>query len=383
MLALATLGRSMTGENHCERDVAYLRLAARLALRGHGRAEPNPLVGCVIVNDDDTIVGWGYHARFGGLHAEIEALRRAGSAAKNATCYVTLEPCNHTGKTGPCTAALIDAGVRRVVIGRRDTTELAAGGAEQLCAAGIDVCILDHAPQVRHIAAPFFHHVETGRPWVVAKWAQTLDGCIATRTGDSQWISCLRSRAMVHRQRGRIDVIMTGIGTVLHDNPTLNARCRTVRRVARRVVVDPNLEIPMSSKLVQTAGDIPVTVFCTESAYSDQLTLVQELKDAGVDVVACGSGDEVTLETMLKLLATDYRVFTVLVEAGAGLMGRLFDQQLINEAWVFIGPTFLGDEQALSPARGRTVNELTAGVHLDLIDCRRRDTDVMLRYRVR
>lgn len=354
-----------------------------MALRGHGGAEPNPLVGCVLVNDSGVTVGWGYHRTFGGPHAEIEALARAGSAANGATCYVTLEPCNHTGKTGPCAQALIDAGVKHVVIGRRDTTEHGCGGAEHLRTAGVDIRFVEDDRFVRSVSDPFFHRLENDRPWVIAKWAQTLDGMIASRTGDSQWISSLRSRAMVHRQRGRVDVMLTGIGTVQHDDPMLTARCGRVRRVARRVVIDPNLEISPDSKLVRTAGDTPVTVFCSQKSLSDRASKAHKLEAHNVEVIACSIGDEVDLDRVLQLLVERYDAATVLVESGPGLMGRLVAQSLVNEAWVFVGPLLFGDEQAVSAARGRTVQQLTDGIALDLIDQRRRGDDVMLRYRVR
>lgn len=374
----------MSSPNDSRRDTEYLRQAARLAIRGHGRVEPNPLVGCLIVDDyDDEIVGWGYHRKFGDAHAEIEALRRAGDRASGATCFVTLEPCSHTGKTGPCADALIEAGVRRVVIGRRDSTAEAAGGAERLADAGVDVCICDHDLHVHSVTEPFFHRVATKRPWVVAKWAQTLDGRIATRTGDSQWISSARSRAMVHRQRGRVDIILTGIGSVLHDDPLLTARCRTVRRTARRVVIDADLEIPIDSKLVQTANQTPVVVFCTDDTLAHRGSRASALRDRGVAVIACSTGDQVALDRVIDVLAEQYSAATVLVEAGAGLLGRLFEQSLINEAWVFIGPQLLGDELALPVARGRVVQHLIEGVSLKLLDHRRRGDDVMVRYVVR
>jgi diaminohydroxyphosphoribosylaminopyrimidine deaminase/5-amino-6-(5-phosphoribosylamino)uracil reductase len=188
---------------------------------------------------------------------------------------------------------------------------------------------------------------------------------------------------MVHRQRGRVDAILTGIGTVLHDDPLLTARCGTVRRTARRVVIDARLELPMSSKLVHTARDVPVTIFCTEASLARSAERANELRAAGVEIIASSTGEEVALDRVMEVLMQRYSIATVLVEAGAGLLGRLFAQSLVNEAWVFIGPVLLGDEHALPATRGRTVEQLAEGIALELIDQRRRGDDAMLRYAVR
>ncbi|MFM9180344.1 MAG: bifunctional diaminohydroxyphosphoribosylaminopyrimidine deaminase/5-amino-6-(5-phosphoribosylamino)uracil reductase RibD, partial [Phycisphaerales bacterium] len=192
----------------------WMAHAARIAWRGHGGAEPNPMVGCVIVAAGGQLVAEGHHRRCGGPHAEVEALRRAGIAARGATAVVTLEPCNHHGRTGPCSMALREAGVARVLYGCADPTPTAAGGAETLRRHGIDAEHLPH-PDAARVTAPFLHRVRTGRPWVIAKWAESADGRIATRPGEPRWISGARSRAMVHRERARVDAVLTGMGTVM------------------------------------------------------------------------------------------------------------------------------------------------------------------------
>ncbi|MHC4992472.1 MAG: bifunctional diaminohydroxyphosphoribosylaminopyrimidine deaminase/5-amino-6-(5-phosphoribosylamino)uracil reductase RibD, partial [Planctomycetota bacterium] len=191
-------------------DTDFLAMAARLALRGRGGAEPNPMVGCVIAASSGEVVGWGYHRRCGGPHAEIEALRRAGARSAGATAYVTLEPCNHTGRTGPCTEALIEAGVRRVVYARKDPGVPAGGGGERLRAAGIEADLCATCPDAITVSEPYVHRVRTGLPWITAKWAQTADGRIATSSGESQWISNAASRVLVHRRRGHSDAVLTG-----------------------------------------------------------------------------------------------------------------------------------------------------------------------------
>src|SRR5262245_42932667 len=202
-------------------DIAHLRTAARLALRGRGGVEPNPMVGCVIVSAPprSEVVGWGYHRRVGGPHAEIVALRRAGPKARGGTMYCTLEPCSHVGRTPPCTAAIIEARIARVVTARRDPNPIAAGGLDCLRDAGIAIEGTDACEAAIAVSDPFAHRVRSGLPWVIAKWAQTADGKVATRPphNESQWISSEASRMLVHRERGRVDAIVTGIGTVLRD----------------------------------------------------------------------------------------------------------------------------------------------------------------------
>lgn len=363
-------------------DRRYLQMAARLALRGHGGAEPNPLVGCVIVSRPGEVVGWGYHRRCGGPHAEINALKRAGNHARESTVYLTLEPCNHTAKTGPCSEALIEAGVRRVVYARDDPSPDASGGAERLRAADIQTQLITNCPAAIAVSDPFVHRVKTGLPWVIAKWAQTLDGRIATRTGKSRWISNDRSRRMVHRERGRVDAILTGIGTVLADDPLLTARNVRQRRLAKRVVINPSLAIPLDARLVTSIDQAPTIMVCDEAVLQSQVSKAAQLRDRGVELLgvpATKSGLE--LFKALGRLSERYNVSTILVEAGAGLLGELFRQRLVNEAWVFVAPKLWADEEAYPCLRGLTVNDVTEGFRLILQDARVRGGDVVLRYR--
>ncbi len=364
-------------------DAEYLRVASRLALRGHGGAEPNPMVGCVIVARGGEVVGSGYHRRCGGPHAEVEALRRAGTSARGATAYVTLEPCNHTGRTGPCTEALIQARLARVVYARPDPHPAAGGGAQRLAAAGIPAELCDRCPEAAAVSDPFVRRVANGLPWVTVKWAQTVDGRTATRSGESRWISSALSRRLVHRERARVDAIMTGIGTVLADDPMLTARDVRLRRVARRVVIDPRLELPPECKLVQTIHQAPLLVACMESQIGVQPRRAAELRASGVEVMpVAGTGRELPLDRVMRALVKRYETTHVLVEAGPGLVGRLFRQRLVNEAWVFVAPMLLGDEEAMPAVRGMSSETLGEGTSLELKTVRRRGPDVVLRYRV-
>jgi diaminohydroxyphosphoribosylaminopyrimidine deaminase/5-amino-6-(5-phosphoribosylamino)uracil reductase len=369
----------MPDQSQC--DHHFLHVAARLALRGHGGAEPNPLVGCVIVDDARHVAGWGYHRRCGGPHAEIHALRRAGDRARGATAYVTLEPCNHTGRTGPCTGALIDAQVKRVVVARRDPNPVAAGGLDRLREAGIDVCIIEDCDAALAITDNFARRVRSGLPWIIAKWAQTIDGRVATRTGESRWISAARSRRFVHRQRGRVDAILTGIGTVQADDPLLTARDVRVRRPAIRVVIDPTLQIALTSKLVQTARDVPLIVVCGDGAAP---ATIRALRDAGAIAWPTATTNDGTLQLaeVLRRLSDEHDVCNVLTECGPRLLGRLFAARLVNDALVFIAPLLLGDAEAVACVRGMTVPRLTQGTPMRLMSSRRRGDDLMLHYRI-
>ncbi|MFG0331449.1 MAG: bifunctional diaminohydroxyphosphoribosylaminopyrimidine deaminase/5-amino-6-(5-phosphoribosylamino)uracil reductase RibD [Phycisphaerales bacterium] len=368
-------------------DRAMMLRAVRLARRGIGRVAPNPPVGCVLVDPlRHTILGEGYHAELGSHHGEAAALndcRRRGRDPQGAVAYVTLEPCAHHGRTPPCSDALIDAGIKRVVIGREDPNPVADGGAEQLRAAGIAVDTLE-LEETRRLTNPFVKRVTTGLPWVIVKWAQTLDGRIATRTGDSKWISNAQSRAAVHRLRARMDAIVTGVGTVLADDPMLTARdVRRHHRVARRVVLDPGMKMPADSRLVSTAGDTP-TIWVTNCAVATRSErIVTEARGAGVEIWAIGSDDDslgALAEATLRQLVTEHGATNVLVEAGGGVIGALLERGLIDELVVYLAPKVLGDAEAMAPARGRVIDSITNATPFVLRRTRRLGDDVELRY---
>lgn len=364
-------------------DTYYMNIAAKLALLGHGGAEPNPLVGCVIVSQSGQIVGKGYHRNCGGPHAEIIALNNAGDLAIGSTVYVTLEPCNHHGRTSPCTEALTNARIGKLVYARPDPTNQAAGGAKQLKDAGIEVQLLEDCQPAVKVSDPFVYRSKTGLPWVIAKWAQTIDGKIATRSGNSQWLSNQQSRMMVHRQRGRVDAILTGIGTVLADDPLLTARNVRLRRTAKRIVIDPQLNISVDAKLVNTTSQAPTIIVCDQELIASQQDKVNELQTLGVKVVGAATTDgRFDLAEILKMLFADFDISTILVEAGPRLLGDLFKHHLINQTWVFIAPILFADEKAKSAVSGHSVSEVTDGTKFLLEDVRVRGQDVVVRYGV-
>lgn len=369
-------------------DARWLNTAARAGLRGFGYVEPNPMVGAAIVRDGE-LLGLGHHRRFGEAHAEpaaIAAATAAGRDVRGATLYVTLEPCAKPGRNPPCTDAIIAAGIRRVVFARSDPNPLKRGGADALNAAGVAARLSDASPLATGLAAPFAKRITTGLPWVIAKWAQTIDGRIATRSGESKWISNAWARRRVHLLRGRVDAVLTGMGTVLADDPLLTARDVPVRRRAMRVVADSELDIPNTSNLVRGAGQTPVTVLFDESFAGSEILAGKHsaLAAAGVTLLPVPAGPSfrgLDLHAGLRLLRERFGVATVLVEAGAGMLGSLFEHDLVDEARVYIAPLLLGDELAKSVAAGRVAESLSAATRFFLWHIAARAGDVELTYR--
>ena len=314
-------------------DVHFMRRALRLARRGWGQTAPNPMVGAVVVREG-AVVGEGWHRRWGGPHAEVEALRAAGDAARGATAYVTLEPCNHHGKTPPCSEALLAAGVRRVVAAVADPNPLAVGGAERLRAAGVDVTVGVEEAAARELNAPFFHALASDRPWVTLKLALSLDGGLADHTRRPGWLTSARSRREVHRLRAGADAVAVGIGTALADDPALTVRDAPAPRVPpARVVFDRGARLPLESRLARTAGEAPVIVVCEDAGSAE----ARRLAGAGVALVEAGSvGDA------LRALREAHGVRSVLVEGGAGLAGALWDAGAVDRLIIFRAPVVLG-----------------------------------------
>ncbi len=318
--------------------------ALELAVRGQGCVEPNPMVGCVIVRGDE-IIGEGWHQKFGGPHAEIEAMRSATSTIEGATMFVTLEPCCHSGKTPPCTVAIIAEKVSRVVAAQRDPFSMVDGaGIQQLQSAGIAVEVGLLAREAMDLNAPYRKLLRTGRPWIIAKWAMTLDGKLATADGDSQWISNEASRAIVHQLRGRVDGVMVGIGTARRDDPMVTAR-PAGPRIATRIIVDSHAALSDESRLVQSAMDAPVLLVV--GSHADRRRL-ERLTRAGCSVFETGENDpQRRLGALLDELGRR-NMTNVLVEGGGRLLGSLFDMQAVDEVHVFIAPKIIAGERAVT-----------------------------------
>jgi diaminohydroxyphosphoribosylaminopyrimidine deaminase/5-amino-6-(5-phosphoribosylamino)uracil reductase len=318
------------------RDRAFMRRALDLARRGWGQTAPNPMVGAVVVRGG-VVVGEGYHARYGGPHAEVAALEAAGPLARAATVYVTLEPCSHFGKTPPCTDRLIRAGVARVVAATRDPTRVARGGADRLREAGIDVLLGVEERDARELNAPFFHAIASDRPWVTLKLAVSIDGAITDATRTAGWLTGPESRREVHRLRAGSDAVAVGSGTALADDPELTVREAPPPRVQpHRVVFDSQVRLPVSSRLVRTAREIPTLVVTTRRLGPGTEDRARALEAEGVRVVRAASlGD-----ALRKLRANG--IASMLVEGGARLAASLLAEGVVDRLIIFQAPVVLG-----------------------------------------
>lgn len=315
-----------------------MRRALELARRGWGRVHPNPMVGAVIVRDGE-VVGEGFHDESGGPHAEAAALRAAGAATRGATLYVTLEPCAHHGRTPPCVDAIITAGIERVVYATSDPNPQAAGGAQRLADAGIDVIAGVERDAARALNAQFFHIHESGPPFVALKLAMSLDAGIAKAPGVRTSLTGPVALAAMHALRSGYDGILIGIGTVLSDDPLLTVREAPVRTQPVRIVADTLARLPLDSNLVRSIGDAPVWVLCADDAADDA---AGALEAAGVRVIRVPrDGDHIDLRQALAMLANE-GIHTLFAEGGADLAGSLLELDAVQRMYLFLAPLFLG-----------------------------------------
>jgi diaminohydroxyphosphoribosylaminopyrimidine deaminase/5-amino-6-(5-phosphoribosylamino)uracil reductase len=364
-------------------DRRHLARAIELAEQGRGKVSPNPLVGAVIAADEDTIAE-GFHRAFGRPHAEVEAIRAAGDRdLDDATIYVSLEPCCHRGKTPPCTDAIRDAGIGRVVVASDDPSEHASGrGLGILRDEGIEVVVAegDLAGRARLLNQPFRKHARTGRPWVLFKSAMTLDGKVATRVGDSKWISGEESRFRAHHWRAECDAVAVGIGTALADDPMLTARVEGVHRQPRRVVFDSLARLPLSSKLVADARRAPLTVVVSRAA---PRAATDALETHGVDVIVAPGENETArvCSALDQLGAAD--VGSILLEGGPHLAGAFMDAGEVDEIRLFLAPLVLGGRAARDPLEGEGVERVADAVRALTLDVERVGEDVLVSARIK
>lgn len=330
----------------------YMQMALDLAALAKGRTSPNPMVGAVVVKDG-RVVGQGWHKKAGTEHAEVHALRQAGDAARGADIYVTLEPCSHYGRTGPCSKALIDAGVRRVFVAMEDPNPLVAGkGIKMLRDAGIEVQVGIKEKEARKLNEFFLKWIVQKMPFVTMKTAMTLDGKIATTTGESKWISGEASRAKVHQFRDLHDAILVGIGTVLADHPALTTRLADGSgKNPLRVIVDSQARIPLTEQVL-TDGLAPVIIAVTKTAKADKIAA---LKNAGAEVWVINEGPRVDLTRLLQRLG-ERSVSSVFVEGGAAINFSMLAAGLVDKVYTFIAPKLLGGAAAPTPVGGDGVS---------------------------
>ena len=364
-------------------DHAHLARAVEIAEHGRGRVSPNPLVGAVVVRDG-VVLGEGYHHAVGEPHAEREAIAACnGTPTQGATIYVSLEPCAHHGRTPPCTDAIVEAGIGRVVIASDDPSEHASGrGLGVLRDEGVEVVMADGAiaARARGLNQPFRKHARTGRPHVLFKSAMTLDGKVATRTGDSKWISGEPSRARAHAWRAECDAIVVGIGTALADDPLLTARGEDPAKQPRRVVFDSEGRLPLDSQLVRGAGEVPLTVVVSRAA---PRTATDALEVAGAEVVvATGQNEPARVRSALDQLGAA-GVRSLMLEGGPHLAGAFLDAGEIDELALFLAPVLLGGSSARDPLEGEGVERISEAVRALTLETERIGDDVLICARMR
>ena len=362
-------------------DEHYMKMALELAARARGRTSPNPMVGAVVVKDG-AVIGKGYHQRAGTPHAEIHALRDAGEDAAGATLFVTLEPCCHHGRTGPCSEAVIQARVARVVVAMADPNPLVSGGGiQRLKAAGIEVDCGVLESEAVALNEVFIKYITTRMPFVLAKAAMSLDGKIATRTGKSKWITGPEARAYGHRMRDWYEAILVGVGTVLADNPSLTTRLPGGGgRDPVRVILDSRVRAPLSAKVFSRRHSKATAIVATTSqAPPGRLA---ELESAGVKVLVAGEGPSVDIKVLFKKLAA-MEITSVLIEGGAAVHASALEAGVVDKVAWFVAPKIIGGAGAPGPVGGRGVEDPSQAVALDRLEIKRLGEDFCLEGTVR
>lgn len=357
-------------------DKEYMLRAIDLAKKGMGYTSPNPLVGAVIIKDG-RIIGEGFHEKYGDLHAERNAIKNLTESAEGATIYVTLEPCCHHGKQPPCTEAIVENKIAKVVIGSRDPNPLVSGkGTAYLREHGIIVEEDFMREECDELNPVFFHYITTGLPYVVMKYAMTLDGKIATRTGESKWITGEKSRMEVQEMRHRYRGIMVGIGTVLADDPMLNVRIEG-KRSPIRIICDSNLRIPLDCQICKTAKDYRTIVAC---ANVDEIKK-EQLENLGIQIIEVpDANNKVDLRKLMKELGS-MKIDSILLEGGGTLNDSMMRAGLVNEVKAFVAPKIFGGVNAKSPVAGTGFAHVDEGGIFKLNSIRQFEDDVLLEYR--
>ncbi|KXK57351.1 MAG: bifunctional diaminohydroxyphosphoribosylaminopyrimidine deaminase/5-amino-6-(5-phosphoribosylamino)uracil reductase RibD [Chlorobi bacterium] len=360
-----------------ERDDTMMRRALTIATRGQGLVSPNPMVGAVIADANGRIVAEGAHEQYGGPHAEVVVLRNVpeGTDLSSATLYVTLEPCNHHGKTPPCTEAIIASGIRRVVVAMRDPNPIVSGqGNKRLREAGIEVVVGVHEADAKRLNEAYIHFIKTGSPFITLKVAQTLDGFIALPNGESQWITGLLAREHTHRLRAMNDAVMIGAGTALHDNPSLTVRFDIAGRNPKRVVLDENLHLPDTLQMFTDEFRTNTIVFTDlDHLETDKARLLQ-----ATGVTVYGANRTTKGLHLNEVFATlgDHGIASVMVEGGAQLAESLMREGLVHKLNLFIAPKMFG--HGISPFRGLAVEHVDQAYHFTIYKTEMIGEDMML-----
>lgn len=352
----------------------YMQRALGLALEAEGDTSPNPMVGCVLVNEDGEIVGEGYHHKAGQPHAEVMALRAAGKAARGCTAYVTLEPCSHQGRTGPCCVALFAAGIKRVVVACTDPNPKVAGkGIAYLKARGIEVKVGVCQEEALRLNERFFCWITNKRPFITLKYAMTLDGKIASHTGDSKWITGEEARTWAHRLRRQHDAILVGIGTVLEDDPELTTR-RVKGKNPIRIVLDEKLRTNIMNAVINPAA--PTLLVTGPEIDENKAELLSVLPNVEIIRLPFYEG-RVDLQLLLEEL-TRREITSLLVEGGSQVLGAFKDAGLGDRVYAFIAPKLIGGKAALSPLGGQGSSLISEGWQLQQVETKILGQDIMI-----
>lgn len=355
-------------------DKVYMKRALELAELGRGKVAPNPMVGAVIVKAGK-IIGEGYHKKYGDNHAEVNAFENATEDVSGATLYVTLEPCAHYGKTPPCAKRIVKEGIKKVVIGVLDPNPLVAGkGVNILKDAGIEVVVGVLEEECRKINEVFMKYIKTSRPFVLMKYAMSLDGKISTATGKSKWISCEKSRRDVHKLRNNLSAIMVGINTVIKDNPMLNCRIEGGNDPIR-IIVDSNLRIPLDSKIVNTSNNISTIVATTHKADKDKIKLLEE---RNVEVIVAKEKDgRVDITSLIDKLG-EKKIDSILLEGGSEINFSCLQEGIVDKVRIYIAPKILGGNNAKGAVGGRGVSEMIDSFNIENIDISTIGSDILV-----
>lgn len=351
-----------------------MELAIELAKKGEGKVNPNPMVGAVIVKEG-IVIGKGYHEKYGQEHAEVNAFKSLKEDPSGATMYVTLEPCSHYGKTPPCVDKIIQSKIKRVVIGMIDPNPLVAGnGVDKLKMAGIEVKVGVLEDRCKKLNEIFIKYILTKKPYVVLKVAMSLDGKIATKTGESKWISSEKSRLQVHNLRNKLSAIMVGVNTVIKDNPELTCRIENGNNPIR-IIVDSTLRIPINSKVLQIR-DNKTIIATTKKA---NINSMQELLNRNIKVIIIEEKNgQVDLSELIKKLG-ELNIDSILLEGGSTLNYSALEEKIVDKAMIYISPKFIGGESSKTPVGGRGIDKLNDAFRLKDIDINIEDEDILVK----
>ena len=363
----------------------YMRMAIEEAKKGEGFTSPNPLVGAVIVKDD-RVIGIGYHKKYGENHAEINAFldaNKRGEDVEGASIYVTLEPCSHYGKTPPCADAIIKNKLKKVIIGCVDSNpKVSGGGIKKLKDAGIEVVVNVLEEECRKLNEVFFYYIANKRPFVVMKYAMTIDGKIATVSGKSKWITSEKTREHSHRFRNKYSAIMVGINTVIEDNPMLNCRLPNTKNPIR-IILDSSLKISLESNICKTAKDIKTFIATVKTIGDDdnKNKKIKELESLGIEIIKTESDNgRVGLKDLMRILGEEKDIDSVYVEGGASLHASLLKGKLVNKALIYIAPKIFGGFDAKSPIGGEGIEEPDNAIRLVGSSITKIEDDLFLEY---